>query len=121
MRQDHTPPELDEFRDALWDYLLEHCDLLPDGKLFVKFHVEDRLNFENRLKGRWKYKYHRGDPRRTEQRHLLLRMKHRGMLKQREAEEVLRRTLARIGRINRRRAYIRKIKEAISTVLYYHL
>ena len=59
-----TPnPELESYKDAVWDFMLEHCDLTERGSLFVKFHASDRRNFENRIKARWKYDYHRKDER----------------------------------------------------------
>lgn len=55
--------ELESYKDAVWDFILEHCDLTERGSFFVKFHVSDRRNFENRIKARWKYGYHRIDDR----------------------------------------------------------
>jgi hypothetical protein len=40
--------ELASYQDAVWSYLLEHCDLTEDGALFVKFHTSDRATFEKR-------------------------------------------------------------------------
>lgn len=49
------------YQSAIWDFLLEHSHIEKNGKLFIKFHVEHRKNFENRVLGRWKYNYHRED------------------------------------------------------------
>src|SRR6266851_929311 len=62
--------ELASYQDAVWSYLLEHCDLTTDGALFVKFHTSDRATFEKRIRARWKYGYHRGDPVARNQTHL---------------------------------------------------
>ena len=55
--------ELTTYKQAVWDFLLEHCDITPNGALFVKFHASSRANIEKRIKARWKYKYHREDVR----------------------------------------------------------
>jgi hypothetical protein len=58
-----TPYELlKSYRDAVWSYLLEHCDLTKHGALFVKFHTSNRATFEKHIRARLKYGYHRGDP-----------------------------------------------------------
>lgn len=55
--------EFREYQDAVWDFVMEHCDVLDSGSLFVKFHVKGRDNFENRILSRWRYGYHREDPK----------------------------------------------------------
>jgi len=55
--------QLETYKDAVWDYILEHCDITPNGSYFVKFHTTDRQSFEKHIKGRWKYNYHRHDDR----------------------------------------------------------
>ena len=55
--------ELTTYKQAVWDFLLEHCDITPNGSLFIKFHASSRNNIEKRIKARWKYKYHREDVR----------------------------------------------------------
>lgn len=52
-----------EYKSAVWDFVLEHCDITDNGTIFVKFHTSDRLNFENRILSRLKYGYHRKDDR----------------------------------------------------------
>lgn len=59
-------PETESYKDAVWDFILEHCDITENGSLFVKFHTPNRTNFENRIIGRWIHNYHRGDPRQKE-------------------------------------------------------
>lgn len=54
-------PDIQGYQDAVWDFLLEHSDVTESGKLFIKFHTDDRRNFENRIFARWKYNYHRED------------------------------------------------------------
>lgn len=55
--------QLQTYRDAVWDYLLEHCDITQNGSFFVKFHARDRASFEKHVFARWKYGYHRVDDR----------------------------------------------------------
>jgi hypothetical protein len=55
--------ELETYKDAVWDYMLEHCDITESGSFFVKFHTSGRVAFEKHIKGRWKYNYHRKDER----------------------------------------------------------
>ena len=66
--------EIASYKDAVWAYILEHCDIEDNGTLFVKFHCKGRGSFENHIVGRWKYGYHRGDPRAREAEHLTLRI-----------------------------------------------
>lgn len=61
--QSHKCDELEIYRQAVWDFMLEHCDVTERGSYFIKFHIDGRSNFENRIKGRWKYDYHRVDAR----------------------------------------------------------
>lgn len=65
MTTKHTKPDdqLKTYRDAVWDYLLEHCDITQNGSFFVKFHTRDRATFEKHVFARWKYGYHRVDDR----------------------------------------------------------
>lgn len=54
--------EYKAYRDAVWDYLIEHSDIASGGALFVKFHTRDRGQFESHVESRMKYDYHRGNP-----------------------------------------------------------
>jgi hypothetical protein len=74
--QSDTTNQLDSYRDAVWSYLLEHCDLEKSGALFVKFHTSDRRIFERHIKARWKFGYHRGDPVAKNETHLERRFEH---------------------------------------------
>lgn len=58
------PPQftLEEWQDATWQYLLEHSDITTHGALFVKFHTNDRISFEKRIRARIKG-YTRDDSR----------------------------------------------------------
>lgn len=58
--------ELEAFKDALWDFFLEHCDVERSGAYFIKFHASGRANIEKRIMARHKYNYHREDPRMKE-------------------------------------------------------
>jgi len=50
-----------KYKDAVWDYLLEHSDITKGGSLFVKFHTKSRSTFEGHVNSRIGG-YHRGDP-----------------------------------------------------------
>jgi len=54
--------DLQRYKDAVWDYLLEHSDITEGGSLFVKFHTKSRSVFEGHVTARIKG-YHRGDPK----------------------------------------------------------
>lgn len=56
-------PELEAYKDAVWQFLIEHSDITDGGSLFVKFHTSGRKNFENRIKAREVYGYKRHDTR----------------------------------------------------------
>ena len=78
-------PTLPEYRDAVWAFLLEHSDIAPNGKIFVKFHADSRKNIENRIKARYKYEYHR-EEKRPEQKELKRKA---NVLNQKEMEKAL--------------------------------
>lgn len=76
MSQQKAPnKELEIWKDAVWDYLLEHCDVMEGGKIFVKFHSDSRYKFECRIRSRIQG-YHRGDPRATEKKVADLALRH---------------------------------------------
>lgn len=54
--------ELQAWKDAMWDYVLEHSDLTERGSFFVKFHTKTRAQFEGHVSARMKG-YHRRDAR----------------------------------------------------------
>lgn len=56
-------PDIKGYQEAVWDFLMEHCEVLDSGAIFIKFHTDSRHNFENRVLSRWKYNYHREDPK----------------------------------------------------------
>lgn len=63
-RQVHMQsPSTDEYKQAVWDFLMEHCDITDRGSFFVKFHTSGRFDFEKRVNARLKYGYHRVDER----------------------------------------------------------
>lgn len=61
--------ELESYKRAVWEFLLEHCELLPSGTLFVKFHTTGKKNFDNRVNARWKKGYHRENVNEKERLH----------------------------------------------------
>lgn len=54
--------DIQKYKDAVWDYLLEHSDITKGGSLFVKFHTKNRTTFEGHINARIKG-YHREDPK----------------------------------------------------------
>jgi hypothetical protein len=53
--------DLTTYKQAVWDFILEHSDITRGGAIFVKFHTSNRADFERRVYGRIKG-YHREDP-----------------------------------------------------------
>lgn len=47
--------------DAVWDFMVEHSEILPSGAYFIKFHAKGKQNVINRFKARFYYGYHRED------------------------------------------------------------
>jgi len=54
--------ELQAWKDAMWDYIVEHSDLTERGSFFVKFHTRTRSQFEGHVASRIRG-YHRKDER----------------------------------------------------------
>lgn len=52
--------ELEKYKTAVWDFMLEHCDIQKSGAFFIKFHCDGQKNFENRIAARLRG-YHRTD------------------------------------------------------------
>ena len=53
--------DINGYKAAVWDFLLEHSEITHSGNIFIKFHCDGKRNFENRVLGRWKHNYHRED------------------------------------------------------------
>lgn len=110
-------PDIKGYQEAVWDFLMEHCEVLDSGALFIKFHTDGRQNLENRILSRWKYNYHREDPKAKEEMALGKRRAfedHKaGKAAKWEAEQErrrqLRKALKRVKRINAIRNFISKI------------
>ena len=62
----YKPETLENYKEATWDFILEHCDILESGAMFVKFHLKGREDLEKRIRARWLYNYHREDVRAKE-------------------------------------------------------
>lgn len=62
-KKSNKKEDLKSYRQAVWDYVVEHSDLTPNGAYFVKFHVKNRNVFEGHVEARWKKNYHRNDDR----------------------------------------------------------
>ncbi len=88
---DETEEVFREYQKAMWEFLLEHCDILPTGKMFVKFHTDGKTDFERRVWARWRLGYHRENVVKKESFMLELRDKYRQRLlekqRRREAEK----------------------------------
>lgn len=50
-----------QLEDAIWDYIMEHSDVTPNGTIFVKFHVTKKSKFIGHIISR-AHGYHRGNP-----------------------------------------------------------
>lgn len=113
--------EILSYQDALWDFMLEHSDLLPSGAMFIKFHIDDRHNFENRILSRWKYNYHRLDvnakeAHRKQRRDLYMDTKRAKREKWKANKEERRRILLQVKRKNRVRIWVTKLLERVGIV-----
>lgn len=110
-------PDIKGYQEAVWDFLMEHCEVLDSGAVFIKFHTDGRHNFENRILSRWKYNYHREDPKAKIE---LANTKRKAFQAHKEAKATkweaergrrkeLRKALKRVKRINAIRNFISKI------------
>ena len=97
-------------KDAQWDYLLDHADVTPSGKYFIKFHTDNRATYEKHVAARWKHNYHRNDPYLMEATASVIHTQHIGekdkKRNQRRTEKDIRiagvqKELKRVGRYNR--------------------
>lgn len=99
---------IETWKDALWDFVLEHCELERNGAIFVKFHTSGRRDLEKRIRARWKYGYHREDVRAKEARHEVRQQVH---------EEVKRFKHERWKKEKQRRRRFQKTKEFIRKIV----
>lgn len=53
--------EMKKYKNALWDFMLEHSRILRSGTMRVIFDTPNRRNFEKRVNARLLYNYHRED------------------------------------------------------------
>lgn len=98
--------KLEAWKNAVWEYLLEHSDMMESGALFVKFHTDDRDTFEDHVYARLKHKYHRTDVGARNAEHLLLREADRAKKAAEEkywqaSEEERKRVFAELKQANR--------------------
>jgi len=59
---------IEPYKDAVWTFLVDHCDVLENGVLFFKFHASGRFDIEKRIYARLKG-YRRNDTEVKEQLH----------------------------------------------------
>lgn len=52
---------LKQYKDSVWAFMLEHCRVLPSGKMRIIFDTDSQKNFEKRIWARFQYNYHRED------------------------------------------------------------
>lgn len=116
-----TDAEISAWKDAVWDYLLEHCDITDSGALFVKFHTSGRISFEKHVRARMVHNYHREDPRKKEELHLqkqvahkeektAKKMKYKEDKKARlEAQALIKREMKKVERRNKMRRLARSV------------
>lgn len=53
--------EIKKYKNALWDFMLEHSRILRSGTMRIIFDTPNRRNFEKRVNARLLYNYHRED------------------------------------------------------------
>jgi hypothetical protein len=104
---------LDSYKDAVWDFLLEHSDITRGGALFSKFHTSHRADFERRIHARLKG-YHREDPKTKEQIKETHQQAFKATKKAKRERYILSRearlkVLKQIARKNRRRRIIQRV------------
>lgn len=63
MSKKKSPPSLEEWKQGVWNYLIEHSDVTDKGSLFVKFHTKSQHAFENHVIARVYHGYSRDDSR----------------------------------------------------------
>lgn len=62
MRDEGYYEKMRDYKNGVWSFMLEHCQILPSGKMRVIFDTDSQDNFEKRVWARYKNIYHRGDP-----------------------------------------------------------
>lgn len=110
-------PDIQGYKDAVWDFLMEHSDLTERGSIFVKFHIGDRRNFENRVLSRWRFNYHREDPRIKAE--LAGQLKQASEIEKAEARKRWEQNKERGHKILERRNKIKKITQFFSSIWNY--
>lgn len=96
-----------EYRHAVWDFILEHCDIEKSGALFIKFHASNRKDFERRIHSRIKG-YHREDVVKKGKKQFVLRQK------------FLDNKIAKNDAYNERKRKYRKIQNSNFIMKYYY-
>lgn len=66
---------LEKWKQAWWDYILEHSEIDRGGTIFIKFHTGGRWQLEGHIEARMKG-YHREDPRVKEKLHEVKKLNH---------------------------------------------
>jgi len=82
---DETETVFREYTQAVWEFIVEHCDVLPTGKMFVKFHTDGKQDFEKRVWARWRLGYHRENPEKKEE--FILNLRERYKIKRAEKQK----------------------------------
>lgn len=120
--------DLEKYKDAVWDYMLEHSDISKSGALFIKFHAESRRTFEGHVSARAQG-YHRGDPagkailvEEIKVIHAEQAKKKKQKYKEEKAARIamsdkIRHEVRVVGRINRMRWFINKWKKRMKRFL----
>ena len=113
MQSEERKERIDEWKQALWDFVLEHSEMLESGTLFVKFHTSGRSDLEKRIRARWRYNYHREDVRGKEARHESRQETFKTRKQEKREQwkanrEERRKVMEKVRRSNERLALIRK-------------
>ena len=65
--------DIQGYKQAVWDFMLEHSDVQESGAMFIKFHTSGKDNFQKRVFARWQYGYHRENVTEKDQKQIDLR------------------------------------------------
>jgi hypothetical protein len=96
-----------KYKDAVWDFVFEHCDVTNGGSLFVKFHTPHRKNFEKRVYARLNG-YHRED------------VKKKKFKAQTLKQEEMDKKIAKLEKYNERKKRIKKYKKLPFFMKWYY-
>lgn len=107
--------QLKDYKQAVWEYMMEHCEITKSGAYFIKFHTNNKRQFEDHVTARLSG-YHREDPIEKEVTGIAKQIKHKTdkvAKKKTYKEEKKKRiqALRLVGRINNSPKWFKPILE----------